>query len=168
MGLNPTPIVHVSAGLPMIPDSRISRVRLAAAAFPRGPSQAPRSLSTRLHTPLGYIVIPPARHHWDLTSLYLALSPDDVPKWCPPLTESPFARHECYNGAGRGQPRLGRRYPALFARIGSCAPPKSSRRLSFRVYSESLQVAASLLLEDGGSRRYLHNPCIGAWSRTPP
>ena len=71
-------------------------------------------------------------------------------------------------GAGRGQPRLGRLYPALFARIGSCAPPKSSRRLSFRVYSESLQVAASLLLEDGGSRRYLHNPCIGAWSRTPP
>ncbi len=58
-------IAHVSASPPLIPDSRISRVRLAAAAFPRGPSQAPRSLSTRLHTPLGYIVIPPARHHWD-------------------------------------------------------------------------------------------------------
>lgn len=22
-------------------------------------------------------------------------------------------------------------------------------------------------LEEGGSRRYLHNPCIGAWTRTP-
>ena len=73
-------IAHVSASPPLIPDSRISRVRLAAAAFPRGPSQAPRSLSTRLHTPLGCIVIPPARHHWNLTSLYLAQSPDDVPK----------------------------------------------------------------------------------------
>ena len=71
-------------------------------------------------------------------------------------------------GAGRDQPRLGRRYPALFARIGSSAPPKPSRRLSSRVYGESLQVAASLLLEVGGSRRYLHNPCIGAWPHTPP
>ena len=24
------------------------------------------------------------------------------------------------------------------------------------------------LLEGGGSRRYLHNPCMGAWVRTPP
>ncbi len=24
------------------------------------------------------------------------------------------------------------------------------------------------LLEDGGSRRYLRHPCIGAWTRTPP
>ena len=24
------------------------------------------------------------------------------------------------------------------------------------------------LLEDGGSRRYLHNPCVGAWTHTPP
>jgi hypothetical protein len=23
-------------------------------------------------------------------------------------------------------------------------------------------------LEEGASRRYLHNPCIGAWTRTPP
>ena len=70
--------------------------------------------------------------------------------------------------AERGQPRLGRRYPALFARIGSCAPPKSSLRLSSRLYGESLQVAASLLLEVGGSQRYPHNPCIGAWPHTPP
>jgi hypothetical protein len=144
---------------------------LAAAAFPGGPSHAPRILSTRLHTPLGCIVIPPARHRWDATSatsLYLALGPDDVPKRCPPLTESPFCPPRVLLGAGRGQPRLGRRYPALFARIGSSAPPKPSRRLSSRVYGESLQVPASLLLEVGGSRRYLHNPCIGAWPYTPP
>ena len=71
-------------------------------------------------------------------------------------------------GTGRGQPRLGKRYPPLFAHIGSCAPPKHSRRLCSRLYDESLQVTASPLLGVGGSRRYLHNPCIGAWSHTPP
>ena len=71
-------------------------------------------------------------------------------------------------GTGRGQPRLGERYPPLFAHIGSCAPPKPSRRLCSRLYDESLQVTASPLLGVGGSRRYLHNPCIGAWSHTPP
>ena len=49
-----------------------------------------------------------------------------------------------------------------------CAPPKPSRRLCSRLYDESLQVTASPLLGVGGSRRYLHNPCIGAWSHTPP
>jgi hypothetical protein len=34
VGLSPTPIAHVSASPPLIPDSRISRVRLAAMAFP--------------------------------------------------------------------------------------------------------------------------------------
>ena len=34
MGLSPTPIAHVSASPPLIPDGRISRVRLAAMAFP--------------------------------------------------------------------------------------------------------------------------------------
>src|SRR5262249_38962070 len=24
------------------------------------------------------------------------------------------------------------------------------------------------LLVDGSSQRYLHNPCVGAWTRTPP
>lgn len=34
VGLSPTPIAHVSASPPLIPDGRISRVRLAAMAFP--------------------------------------------------------------------------------------------------------------------------------------
>ena len=86
----------------------------------------------------------------------------------PATYREPLCPPQVLLGTGRGQPRLGRRYPTIFAHIGSCAPPKSFRRLSSRVYGESLQVAASLLLEDGGSRRYLHNPCMGAWSPTPP
>ena len=31
--------VHVSASPPLIPDGRFSRIRLAATAFPQGPSQ---------------------------------------------------------------------------------------------------------------------------------
>jgi hypothetical protein len=34
-------------------------------------------------------------------------------------------------------------------------------------FGRSLQVAASPLLEDGPSRRYLYDPCIGAWIPTP-
>ena len=62
-------IAHVSASPPLIPDGRISRVRLAAAAFPRGPSLDSRNSSTRLHTPLGDKVIPPARHPWKFPPL---------------------------------------------------------------------------------------------------
>ena len=61
-------IAHVSASPPLIPDGRISRVRLAAAAIPEGPSQTSRGLSTRLHTPLGSMVIPPARCRASLPS----------------------------------------------------------------------------------------------------
>ncbi len=53
---------HVSTCPPLIPDGRICRVRLAAAAFPEGPSQSFRGSSARSHTPLGWLVIPPARH----------------------------------------------------------------------------------------------------------
>ena len=104
----------------------------------------------------------------EISTANLALSPDGAPVRCPPLTESPFARRGVLLGTGRGQPRLGKRYPPLFAHIGSCAPPKHSRRLCSRLYDESLQVTASPRLGVGGSRRYLHNPCIGAWSHTPP
>ena len=60
---------HVSPGPPLIPDGRIARVRLAAAAFPRGPSQTSRGLSARSHTPLGWLVIPPARRPLRLSPL---------------------------------------------------------------------------------------------------
>ena len=45
-------IPHVSASPPLIPDSRISRVRLAAMAFPHDPSHLTRNLSARTHSPL--------------------------------------------------------------------------------------------------------------------
>ena len=46
-------IVHVSASPPLIPDGRLSRVRLAAKPLPGGPSQTSRGLNARSYTPLG-------------------------------------------------------------------------------------------------------------------
>ena len=70
-------MAHVSASPPLIPDGRISRVRLAAAAFPGGPSLASRGSSARSHTPLGCMVIPPARH-----PLRFAPRPGSVSRRC--------------------------------------------------------------------------------------
>ncbi len=118
---------------------------------------------------------PPWVHSYNSSSTLLgsttALSGTASRRWSqlmPATYREPLCPPRVLLGTGRGQPRLGRRYPPLFAHIGSCAPPKPSRRLSSRLYDESLQVAASLLLGVGGSRRCLHNPCIGAWPLTPP
>lgn len=54
-------MAHVSTSPPLIPDGRVSRVRLAAAAFPEGPSRPARGSSACTHTPLGCSVIPSAR-----------------------------------------------------------------------------------------------------------
>ena len=55
-------MTHVSASPPFIPEGRISRVRLAATAFPREPSRKIWRLSVRSHTPLDLPVISQARH----------------------------------------------------------------------------------------------------------
>jgi hypothetical protein len=54
-------------------------------------------------------------------------------------------------------------YPSFIALTGSCARPKPSRRLLRRVFAGCRQS----LLEDGPSRHYLCNPCVGAWTPTP-
>ena len=64
--------------------------------FPEGPSQTSRGLSTRLHTPLGCMIIPPARHPLRLSPFPWHSVQMVFPIWCPPLTESPFARSRCY------------------------------------------------------------------------
>ena len=99
-------MVHVSRSPPLIPDGRISRVRLAAAAFPRGPSQSSRSLSARTHTPLSTSVRPLARRVRQ-SNRYLVQSPDDDRAPRPPLTESLFAQRRHYPRLGRthGPPR---------------------------------------------------------------
>jgi len=62
---------------------------------------------------------------------------------------------------------LGRRYSPVTAHTGSCARPSPSHRLVFlvrRVFAGCHQS----LLGVGPSRHYLCNPCVGAWTHTPP
>ena len=66
------------------------------------------------------------------------------------------------------QGRLRGHYSSFLAHTGSCVRPSPSRRLGGPSYAGSLQVVASTLLGDGPSRHYLCNPCVGAWTHTPP
>ena len=60
--------IHVSVSPRFIPDSRISRVRLATLAFPNVPSHYHRSLNADSYTPLAIMVYPSARHITAVTS----------------------------------------------------------------------------------------------------
>jgi hypothetical protein len=139
-----SPIAHVSASPPLIPDGRLSRVRLAAAACPQRPfPDIPKLKRSPVYTPWmpGYtsgstpseVITAP----WHCVQTMFPLR-------CPPLTESPFAACGCYPLAGGVQHLLGEHYPSFLAPTGSCAPPQSSHGLRLPPYiRESLQVAAS-------------------------
>jgi len=136
-------IAHVSVSPLLIPDGRISRVRLAAVAtFPEEPSQHIRSSSTRLHTPLDEMVISSARH---------PVKPHHCPALCPAAhsTDAHYSPRAPLpvDGVTTLQDRfkhgLGRSYPTFIARTDSCARPSSSCRLRFPYFDRSLQVATS-------------------------
>ena len=114
-------IAHVSPGPPLIPDSRISRVRLAASAVPERPSRASRGLSARSHTPLGCTVIPPARHPgWDNTE-YPGQRPVDAHPRHPPLPPGASTRF-FPGGIGLGNP-FSRLQSFLYVRAPTLARP---------------------------------------------
>ncbi len=159
---------HVSVSPPLIPDSRISRVRLAAAAFPGGPSQTPRGSSARSRTPLGCMVIPPARHRSSFAP-GTWLSVQSVFRYGArhlPRAPSPTAGITC-------------RRVVSSTTSESVTPPSSliwahaQDRTPLIDYGLGLDrwVFAGCcepLLADGPSRRYLHSPCMGAWTHAPP
>ena len=59
------------------------------------------------------------------------------------------------------------RYLSFIAHTGSCARPNSSCHLDFTLDQQVLAGCCEPLLEDGPSRHYLRNPCVGAWTPTP-
>jgi len=85
----------------------------------------------------------------------------------PPRAQSPFARLRRYHQSAQCIWHCVRgRYPSFIARTDSCVRPKPSRLIRFlirRVFAGCRQS----LLGDGPSRRYLCNPCMGAWTPTP-
>jgi len=125
-----------------------------------------RSLSAGPHTPLAVSVYPSARHITALTSFTGSRS-WAVPHRCPLDAESPFASLRCYLAEGSIFCHLNQHYPVLIAHTGSWARPQSSPRLRLSLLRWVFAGCCQSLLDDGPSRRYLHNPCIGAWTPTP-
>jgi hypothetical protein len=152
---------------PLIPDSRISRIRLAAvAAFPVEPSFTVRKLSTRLHTSLNNKVISTARYPTMITLTTNSMSGHASCRY-PLLTESPFAHRRCYLLRDSVLHCLNRHYPIFLAHTGSCARPKVSRHLDFTLVCLVFAGYYEFLLSVGPSRHYLYSLCIGAWIHTP-
>ena len=85
----------------------------------------------------------------------------------PPGAQSPFARTRCsLVRRGVSHPVRGH-YPSFIARTNSCARPNPSRRLRLSLLRQVFAGCCQSLLGGGPSRRYLCNPCIGAWTPTP-
>ena len=126
-----------------------------------------RSLSAGPHTPLAVLVYPSARHITAVTSVTGSKS-WAVPHRCPLDAESPFASLRCYLAEGNICCHLNRHYPVFIAHTGSWARPKSSPRLRLSLLRWVFAGCCQSLLDDGPSRRYLHNLCKGAWTLTPP
>jgi hypothetical protein len=159
-------IAHVSASPPLIPDGRVSRVRLAVMAFPSASSRCRRSLSTRMHAPRSTPVIAPARLP-GTPSFPGSVSGRGV------VWKSAMYRGSLCRGTGVTRPRVACATSAGVSRpstlLWTHAPyqePLAAFRLSpmRRVFAGCCEP----LLVPGPSRRYLRSLCGGAWTRTPP
>ena len=85
----------------------------------------------------------------------------------PSSAESPFAHSRCYLLWYDVSHHIRKHYPSFIAHTGSWARPKPSCRLRLSLLRQVFAGCCQSLLEDGPSRRYLCNPCIGAWTLTP-
>ena len=155
MGLSPTPIAHVSASPPLIPDGRISPAKagLAAMAFPsRTFPFKPKLKCLPTCAPCLNGLIS------NLTFLFcFHYSPAQclasVSFKCPPFTESPFARSRCYLLRCRIYARHQRALPLLHSSYWlmrqTCPPSRAQARRAghnpltasnLTLHSKSLQV----------------------------
>jgi hypothetical protein len=132
----------------VIPDGRISRVRLAIMDSHWVPSLAARSLSARSHPPLPDVVClpgcPPGRPSSRVLPVVVSVWLHDREPLC-----------------------SGGRYPSFIAPTGSCARPSASAPPCCALWGTVCAGCCEPLLAGGRSRRYLCNPCIGAWTPTP-
>jgi hypothetical protein len=135
---------------------------------PRGPSQASRGLNPRRYPPLECVVIPLARRLERLSPLSgpesrrcCLCGARHVPR--APLPETGATRLRGMSGI----PSEGATPPSSLLRAH--APHQNPLAdLDLHPIPRVLAGCGEPLLEGGGSRRYLRNPCIGAWSHTPP
>jgi hypothetical protein len=136
--------------------------------FPIVPSLKGRNSSADSHTPLTFQVCPMARHGRNLSPAHSGSVSRPVLRLCPPSAESPFAPLKRYLSGNSLAGYLEGRYSFFFAQTSSCARPKSLPPTLVSLVRWVFAGCCQPLLGDGPSRRYLHNPCMGAWTRTPP
>jgi len=86
----------------------------------------------------------------------------------PPCAESPFAHSRCYLEWCRISCCIGEHYLSFIALTGSWARPKPSHILQLSPGQWVFAGCRRPLLDDGPSRRYHCDPCMGAWVPTPP
>lgn len=84
----------------------------------------------------------------------------------PPRAQSPFARRGL-TPVRMTPGHVRERYLSFVAPTGSCARPSPSRCLRIFLVQRVLAGCCQSLLGKGPSRRYLCNPCPGAWTHTP-
>jgi hypothetical protein len=161
---------HDSGSLPAIPDGRISRVRFwpwLARNFPvTTPSQESRGLSAGSHAPLAFMVCLVPRLAPDSVVLPVQ-RPGTARSTRPPSTQSPFAwsgRYPFQGGLQAASENVTSPSSLILAHAPDQIPPAASEFLARRVFAGCCQP----LLGDGPSRHYLCDPCVGAWTHTPP
>ncbi len=86
----------------------------------------------------------------------------------PPSAQSPFARRRRYPPSGRRRKPPQRTLLLLHRSYGLMRQTKSLPVPRWSLGSRVLAGCRQSLLGDGPSRHYLCNPCVGAWTHTPP
>jgi hypothetical protein len=125
-----------------------------------------RSSSTRLHTPRNHTVISSARHHSPYVVLrHCVRKRPVVDAHC--LPRAPLRDHGVTVFASRSWRESARVTPHS-SLILAHAPDHHLPVGFVSLYLRVLAGCCEPLLHDGPSRRYLCDPCIGAWVPTPP
>ncbi len=86
----------------------------------------------------------------------------------PPSAQSPFARRRRYPPSGRPRKPPQRTLLLLPRSYGLMRQTKSLPAPRWSLGHQIFAGCRQSLLGDGPSRHYLCNPCIGAWTHTPP
>jgi hypothetical protein len=166
-----SPMVHVSASPPLIPDGRLSRVRLAASdvrvlSQPSLPRYPEAQAHARIHPARTWFSVPVARGSVDHSLRAQCLVWCHLPghHW----TESPFAPWRRYL-AGDHLPVISAGVTLPSSLLRAHAPDLHpltayAQWLDPRVFAG----CCVPLLGRGPSRCSLLNLCGGAWTRTPP
>jgi hypothetical protein len=136
-----SPLVHVSASPPLIPDGRLSRVRLAASDVwvlsRRSLPLRHGGLSAHSHTPLIRLVYCTASQRLRLPPASSTESRVVSPTW-PSLYREPLRLVGGLPRRGSCSHDLDQHYPALVATPGSCARPPPSHALRSMAWSVNL------------------------------